>query len=61
MNRLLNLFLVPPVVRELHDRYRHYRLSHSSRIAAGVMIICVALCWLFLRFESYILITAFER
>ncbi|MBU9812231.1 UDP-forming cellulose synthase catalytic subunit [Rahnella sp. SL6] len=52
MNRLLNLFLVPPVVLELQNRYRHYRASHSSRMAAGLMIICVALCWLFLRFES---------
>ena len=52
MNRVLNLFLVPPVVFELQNRYRYYRASHSSRTAAGVMIFCVALSWLFLRFES---------
>lgn len=52
MNRLLNLFLVPPVVSELQDRYRRYRASRASRLASGTMVFCIAVCWLFLRFES---------
>lgn len=52
MSRVLNLLLVPPVVSVLQGRYRAYRSHNASRTAAGIMVFCVSLCWLFLRFES---------
>lgn len=52
MSRLLNLLLLPPVISGLQARYRQYRSHHASRSAAAVMVFCVAVGWLFLRFES---------
>lgn len=52
MSRLLRAFLVPPVVTALQNRYRLYRQNGASFIAAFLMMCCVALGWLLLRFES---------
>ena len=52
MSRLLNVLLVPPVISVLQSRYRHYRSHHASPVAAATMVFCIALSWLFLRFES---------
>ncbi len=52
MSRLLNVLLVPPVISVLQSRYRHYRHHHASPVAAATMVFCIALSWLFLRFES---------
>lgn len=52
MSRLLRAFLVPPVVAALQSRYRLYRQNGASFIAAFLMMCCVALGWLLLRFES---------
>jgi len=52
MNRLLRAMLVPPVASAIQQRYRHYRQQGASIFASLLMVTCVALGWLLLRFES---------
>ena len=52
MSRLLRAMLVPPVASALQQRYRHYRQQGASVFASLLMVTCVALGWLLLRFES---------
>ena len=52
MSRLLRALLVPPVASALQQRYRHYRQQGASVVASLLMVTCVALGWLLLRFES---------
>lgn len=52
MNYLLKMTLISSVYLALQHRYRSYRRQGTSFFASSLMLWCVSLCWLFLRFEA---------